>query len=692
MVRILGSTATRRRRRYQLGAIVSLVTVLAVLVVPNAFAVHDLQMQLDGDVDHTTTTNVGGIQPLDWDSLFDSSGTPTALPADFTASGFHRDFLVNTDGSFNTSDTTTFATGSKDTLPITPGWQCNFDHNVNSKIDIMNAYAAAYTNPANGHEILYFGLERNANTGDGNVAFWFLQDDVDCDSTAGTAPFTGDHTDGDLLAVSAFTNGGGVSTIDVYRWNGGAGGSLGTTAVAHGVDCKSTAGADTVCATTNSGTLPINGSINTPWPTSNKQDGPGNTLRTSEFFEGGIDLTASNLGGLCFNVFIGDTRSSQSLTATLFDFARGSIGECRSTTETTPLKANGDPIPPGGLSISTYPVEVKDQATVTTFGISSFSGDVKFFICGPIATGTCDGTTNVGDQIGSAQPVTSSPTTVTSDVAQFTKAGRYCWRAEFSGDPSVQLPGSSDSSESECFVINPVQPTLTTTAGTSPVTLGSPITDTAQLNGTANQPGTGGLGDGSINPTTLGGPADGTITFTLVGPNNCTSVPAGFVPIEVTVSGDSDTAYTASFSPTAVGTYTWIAEYSGDGPNTLGAGPTGCPDANEAVTVTDTSAITTAQEWLPNDSATITSAGGSALDGSVTFTLYDNGTCDGNVLYTEGPITVSGSSPQTESTHNTSVTVSATATVSWRAVYTSNNSNVSDSQSNCETTALTITN
>src|SRR5213076_3269056 len=122
------------------------------------------------------------------------------------------------------------------------------------------------------------------------------------------------------------------STIDAYRWNGGANGSLGATPVAHGVDCRNplTPTGDTTCATVNSGT------ISTPWSTANKQDGVGHSLRTSEFFEGGLDLTATGLGGKCFNVFIGDTRSSQSLTATLFDFARGLIGECSVSVTTTP--------------------------------------------------------------------------------------------------------------------------------------------------------------------------------------------------------------------------------------------------------------------------------------------------------------------------------------------------------------------
>ena len=45
-----------------------------------------------------------------------------------------RQGLQNTGTTFITRDTTTFATGSKDTLSIA-GWQCNFDNNVNSKIE-----------------------------------------------------------------------------------------------------------------------------------------------------------------------------------------------------------------------------------------------------------------------------------------------------------------------------------------------------------------------------------------------------------------------------------------------------------------------------------------------------------------------------------------------------------------------------
>jgi hypothetical protein len=67
---------------------------------------------------------------------------------------------------------------------------CNFANNVNSKIDVMNAYAAGYTDPVTDHEILYLALERNTNTGDANVGFWFLQDEVGCGRRAAPRAFS----------------------------------------------------------------------------------------------------------------------------------------------------------------------------------------------------------------------------------------------------------------------------------------------------------------------------------------------------------------------------------------------------------------------------------------------------------------------------------------------------------------------
>ena len=680
----------------------------------SAFAVHDLSFQLDGDVSASTTTNVGGTtQAVDWDTLFDASGNEKPLPAGFNASGFDRDFLTAANGSFITSDDTTFATGSKDTLPIS-GWQCNHDANVNSKIDIMNSYATAFTS-VTGHQILYFAMERNSNAGDGNVGFWFLQNDVACSTASGTATFSGAHADGDLLIVSAFTNGGAVSTIDVYRWNGGANGSLGTTPVAHGVDCKTTLAADSACATVNGPTNGTGGTITTPWLTSNKQDGPGHSLRTSEFFEGGIDLTASNLGGKCFNEFIADTRSSQSLTATLFDFARGVLGECITTVTTTPKESDGTTTLTSKQIPTSGTLDVKDSLDLSVTGVPSFNGTLKFFLCGPSAansTSTCD---TGGTQIGSTQNVTTSGT-YTSAAATITSAGRYCWRGEFSGDSAIGVLPGSDSSATECFVITPVTPHLTTQAGASPVDFGNPVTDTATLSGTANQPGSGGGGsDGSINPTTAGAAAGGSITFTLY-KNDCTTLATGTGknPSDpVSVSGDG-TYGPVSFTPDAPGTYHWVATYSGNLPNTTAspASDSVCgADPNEDVVVRQIpTEISTHQRVYPNDSATITSSvAGDNLPsgGSVTFRLYgpaggnsalENCLAHGDTLNSGGLLyretnTVGGSHQVTSSTSNTSVAVDSSDTYYWRVTYSTGDTAHTGRQSDCvENTALTFVN
>ncbi len=398
-----------------------------------ALAVHDEDFQLDGNVFAASTTTIGGsTQTVDWDSIFTTAGADeNPLPTGFDAAGFKKDFLHSTatGGSFITSDTSTYATGSKDTLPI-GGWQCNFDNNVNSKIDVMNAYSASYT-AASGDELMYFALERNTNTGDANVGFWFLQDEVGCTSTGGSVDFVGEHRDGDVLVVSEFSGGGTVSTINVYRWDGDETGSLNPNPIGSGVDCRAptTLPDDSACAVANTGNITV------PWLTSNFKDKVGNALRTAEFFEGGINLTDLDLGGTCFNTFIGDTRSSTSLTATLFDFAGGTVGECKSTTVTTP-SINGSQAIPGDPADAS--VSVTDSALITVDGVDTFSGTVSWHLCGPTATSSTALCETGGVAVGNAKAVTTSPSTVVSDAAIVTSAGRYCWRADFSGDESAR--------------------------------------------------------------------------------------------------------------------------------------------------------------------------------------------------------------------------------------------------------------
>ena len=119
---------------------------------------------------------------------------------------------------------------------------------------------------------------------------------------------------------------------------------------------------------------------------------------------------------------------------------------------------------------------------------------------------------------------------------------------------------------------------------------------------------------------------------------------------------------------TQVGTYTWLATYTGDGLNN-GAIDNG---ANESLTTVKASptiaTVATASPSLVvgtaslSDAATI-SGGYNVSGGSITFTLTEP---DGTVI-TEGPVAVSG-----DGTYNapTPVTATQVGTYTWLATYT----------------------
>jgi len=279
----------------------------------------------------------------------------------------------------------------------------------------------------------------------------------------------------------------------------------------------------------------------------------------------------------------------------------------------------------------------------------------------------------------------SASTTVTS-------VGSYCWRADFtsftSGVPNATHSGVGDSNE--CFTVGPVTPTLVTQASAT-VLLNTPISDTATLSGTAEQPGSPVIGGA------VGSPAGGSIVFQLFGPN--TGAVCGalvFTSAAFPVTGDN-TYGPASFTPLSVGTYTWEATYTPDlSGNTNGASATTCPDPSgkENVTVTDTSSATSGQTWRPQDTATVVSTSGKpTLNGTLSIQLYEGSGCvDANKvsgqLYSQP---VSSASTATVTSANNTYDVSVTKAVSWLVTFTSTDSNVTGT-SHCENTSLTITN
>jgi hypothetical protein len=643
-----------------------------------AAAVHDTgAFELDGNA-------INGPTPGDdWDNVCHQVlGTDCS-----TSSNTSGATAVDWVSEPNLNTTIFTGGGSKDPQDVNQWAWKDGAGGLPDKDNLLHSFAARYslapssTCPSSGAtcEVLYFGSDRFDNSGDAQQGFWFFQNSIalGSNSVGGGTGFTGVHRTGDLLVISDFSNGGSTSTITVFSWDPTckkAGGTCGdanlrTLATSANANCASAAAGDTFCGIVNG----TNGTT-APWPFTDKSG--NSTYLQGEFYEGGLNLSALGLGDRCFASVGSETRSSTSTTATLKDFVLGQFGRCGSSVTTQSSVT-------GSTSIGTGSVSVSDSATVTVSGIATWAGSMQFHLRGPIGS-ALEVSTNIGGPVA----VSNSTPTVQSNTAAVTAAGDYCWSAHFTST-TTGVPDSDDDTTNECFTVTPVTPALPTTAGPD-VVLGNPVTDTAALSGTSNQPGTP-----AINPTTAGAPAGGTITFTLLAAN-CTTLASGTGtnPQSVTVSGNG-TYGPVSFTPDAVGTYHWKATYTpatGD-PNNVGSTFNGdCSDTNEEVVVTSVaSSMTSQQSFIPNDKATVTAPAGGNLAGSVKFEVFESSDCSGTAIYTQ-TVAVSGASPQTVSTTNTTVSTTA-ANVSWRLTYTSTNPAQQSISATClEKTALTIDN
>lgn len=537
--------------------------------------------------------------------------------------------------------------------------------NPNAQVDLRRAWLDTDQDGTTGDDWLYFAWERDANNGSGFIAYEFMQNPVpdgcaydsasEADLIDNCNPWE-NRTAGDFLIL--WDQQGNSTDLYVRKWTG-----------------------------------PDNALVLSPLSTIDPAYYSAAFSDDGFFGEAAVNLTQTIFGGsqacLSFANTIPSTVTGNSDTADYKDTILKTappISNCTSTTVTTPKLADGTTsVPGGGASIGTGVLEVKDSAVVDIQGGSSTpAGSLSFYLC-KLDSGTC---TTGGTSIGSS-PVTdvdgAYPATVVSPSAFVTSAGRYCWRAEFSGDAPNGIPASSDSSATECFTVNPVTPSLSTTASAD-VLLGSTVSDTATLSGLATQPTT----DVIHTSSTSGAPAGGSITFTLYGPDDCSTV--AYTSTAVSVSGN-DTYNSPSFEPQAAGTYHWVASYSGNGPNNNSTSHnTSCNDTAEDVVVsTVPSTMTTAQKWLPNDSAEVSASAGGDLAGKVKFEFFTNGTCSGSPEWTQEK-DVAGASPQTVTTTN-STAYTASGDFSWRVSYDSTNAAQDDIAASCEeVSSLTINN
>ena len=234
-----------------------------------------------------------------------------------------------------------------------------------------------------------------------------------------------------------------------------------------------------------------------------------------------------------------------------------------------------------------------------------------------------------------------------------TVVGTYQWVASYNGDANNAPVASTLGSEP--VTVTGASPTISTTQSITNITLYdasiAPLTDTADL-------------ENGYYPT-------GTITFTLNGPGG------GGVDTETaTVNGNGSYSTPAGYAlpttGTVVGTYQWVASYSGDANNAAVGSTSGTETvtvgiASPTITTTASGAVVAGGGVPLTDAATV--SGGYYPTGTITFTLTAP---DGVTVMDAETVTVNGDGTYT--TPNGFVPI-LTGTYEWVASYSGDGNN-----------------
>ncbi len=259
-----------------------------------------------------------------------------------------------------------------------------------------------------------------------------------------------------------------------------------------------------------------------------------------------------------------------------------------------------------------------DSATVTgnTTGGAPL-GSVSFSVCqassSPSSSATCDtGGSLVGtvsspsSSSGDASTYNLAPTTYTP-----TSVGTYCFYTVYA--PAEVDNYAAASGPAECFSVTPADPQLSTQqsgshSGSGTIALGGSVTDTATVTGNS-----------------IGGAPTGTVTFTECAtgssPAVCPSGTAVGSPVTLNGTGNSSTATSAAFTPSAAGTYCFAAVYTPDtGSNYVGADDnmSGTVSATECLSVT--AVVTAASTVTPTTTTTVPPTTTPATTPAIAFT------------------------------------------------------------------------
>ncbi|HEX9613015.1 MAG TPA: hypothetical protein VGA05_05325, partial [Candidatus Bathyarchaeia archaeon] len=151
----------------------------------------------------------------------------------------------------------------------------------------------------------------------------------------------------------------------------------------------------------------------------------------------------------------------------------------------------------------------------------------------------------------------SIPLGTHSGVFTPSTAGTYHWIASYGGDANNNAVATTCGATGETLIVNKATPTVTTAVSPATITIGASATDLATVSG-------------GFSPS-------GTVIYTAYSDSACTTLvfTSANVPLGI-ASG--------AFTPSAAGTYYWVASYGSDANNN--AVTTTCGAVGETLTVT----------------------------------------------------------------------------------------------------------
>ncbi|MDX6677220.1 MAG: hypothetical protein QOE31_1272, partial [Solirubrobacteraceae bacterium] len=344
---------------------------------------------------------------------------------------------------------------------------------------------------------------------------------------------------------------------------------------------------------------------------------------------------------------------------TNFNLPGGGTGSARTTVTRAPTAITTDATASLKLGAGSFSDVARITGRVNPAGPSS----VTFELYGP-DNSACTGTPIFSSTVAvPASPV--SPVSVPSAPFTPTQAGTYRWVASYSGDTNNAGSAGACGDANETTVVAKATPAITTDASND-MKIGGDLSDVAKITGRSNPIGTS------------------SVVFRLYGPNDdsCTGTPVYTSTVSVPASPVSPVSVTSgSYKPTAVGTYRWVASYTGDANNAAADGV--CNDADENTVVAKaTPAITTdASNDMKiggdlSDVATISGRVSPAGSSSVVFRLYgpNDDSCTGTPVYTS-TVSVPASPVSPVSVTSGSFTPTAVGTYRWVATYSGDANN-----------------